>query len=275
MSSKLPHPALSSLFLHLTSPLSSLVLPSRPLCAALAKQIIITFSICFWMLDVWAAPRTLPSPPPYRKHTHTHEHMYPNVSVCVGVRVCVSKSSTARQIKISYAFGARRAQRASRPLSPTLLLPLPAGHAPHLTRAELQWRQWQLLRHNLPPFQASSTSPLTSPGSFKKSINFIVTRTRFFLLSHSVSLSPSLALPLSLSLSLPPSLCSALLGYPFSIILLPWPLEYRIGELTDCNTRPGRLVTFLWFHGLSDISDFLFIELRLRWERGKNIIAAK
>lgn len=127
--------------------------------------------------------------------------------VCVCLRVCVSKSSTGRQIKISYAFAARRAQRASRPLSPTLFLflPRPAGHAPHLTRAELQRRQWQLLRHNLPPFQASTTSP--PPASpplthLKKSINFIVTRTRFFLRSLSVSLSCCLSPSFSLFSSL-------------------------------------------------------------------------
>lgn len=209
MSSKLPHPALSSLFLHLTSPLSSLVLPSRPLCAALAKQIIITFSICFWMLDVWAAPRTLPSPPPYRKHTHTHEHMYPNVSVCVGVRVCVSKSSTARQIKISYAFGARRAQRASRPLSPTLHLPLPAGHAPHLTRAELQWRQWQLLRHNLPHFRRPVLPP-SPPLAHLKKVSISLLRALDFSFFPTLSLSLPLLLCHSLFLS-PSLLLSALL----------------------------------------------------------------
>lgn len=190
------------------------------------------------------------------------------------LRVCVSKSSTGRQIKISYAFAARRAQRASRPLSPTLFLFLirPAGHALHLTRAELQRRQWQLLRHNLPPFQASTTSPppASPPLAHLKKVSISLLRALDF--SFAPSLSPSLAVSLSLLLSF---LLSSLPGCPFSIILLPWALEYRIGELTDCNTRPGRLVTFLWSHAPSDVSDFLFIELRLRWKRGRNITAAK
>lgn len=146
--------------------------------------------------------------------------------LCVCLRVCVSKSSTGRQIKISYAFAARRAQRASRPLSATLflILPRPAGHAPRLTRAELQRRQWQLLRHNLPPFQASTTSPspASPPLAHLKKVSISLLRALDF--SFAPSLSPSLAVSLS------PSLFSPLFSAWLSILYYTLTVGIRISH---------------------------------------------
>lgn len=173
-------------------------------------------------------PHGLFLPPSPCPHTHTYTNICTLMCLCVCVclRVCVSKSSTGRQIKISYAFAARRAQRASRPLSPTLFLflPRPAGHAPHLTRAELQRRQWQLLRHNLPPFQASTTSPppASPPLTHLKKVSISLLRALDF------SFAPSLSS--SLAVSLPPSLFSPLFSAWLSFLYYTLTVGIRISH---------------------------------------------